>query len=192
MVVDTNKIEKQIRKTLIELISVIIIFIISLFVWFNPNKTITNLIAKNASNKDGISLEQIKALSLNNITPISDNDAINNYDKAILKVTNNQNTTYGYQLIYRISNDSTLDVDCIKFQLKSGDIEKVDFLHNQEIKVSDNYKDYIIYTDEIQPNENKEFSYVIWINEDAKNDIQSKSLKSSFVINSFNSNISYR
>ena len=189
---DVKDINKQIKKTIIELIFTIMIFIGALFVWFNIDFSVAGSVSKNSSNNGEISIEQIKPLSLNYIAPISDEEAIKNYEKAILKISNNKNITSRYELIYRISNDSTLNPDFIKFQLSNTKISKIDFLKNLEVKASDNYTDYILYIDEIAPNNSLDFSFIIWIDKNAGNDAQGKDLFSSFIVNSYDTHISLK
>lgn len=191
--VDVYLINKQIKKTVIELIFSIIIFIIALIMWFNPNTSVANLITKNASNKGEVTLEQIKPLTINNLSPISDEEAINNYENAILRLTNNQNITSRYELVYRINNNSTLDSRFIKFKLDNTLMEPIiESLTNVKIKKSDSYTDYIIYTGEITPNKSLDFSFIIWIDENATNEAQGKKLSSGFVVNSYDANISLK
>ena len=182
---DVKAINKQIRKTIIKLFFTIIIFIIALVMWINPNTTIANLISNNPYSEGNVVLEQIKPLSISNISPISDEDAIKNYDNAILKVVNNKNTTSNYELIYRISNNSTLNSKFIKYKLENNN-SKIDFLYNSEIKKGDGYTDYILHKGTIKPEDNLEFSFIIWIDENVGNEVQNKKLLSSFVVNSYN------
>ena len=191
--VDIEIINRQIRKTVIELLFAIIIFIIALIMWLNPNTSIANIVSKNSMNKGEVALEQIKPLTINSISPISDEEAINNYDNAILRITNNQNVTSRYELIYRVNNNSTLDTKFLKFKLDNIEIDPIiDFLSNVKTKTGDNYTDYIIYTGEITPNKSLDFSFIIWIDENAGNESQGKSLSSGFVANSYNANISLK
>lgn len=184
-------INKQIKKVVFELIFAILLFTFAFIIWITPNSMDVGRVAATTLNTGGsVALEQISPLALENIYPVDDEYAITNYDKAILKLTNNSGSTSRYILSYRVYNNSTLDTKFLKFQLENENIDtRVDFMSNLGMNLGSNYIDYVLYSGEIAPNKSLEFKYLMWIDHNVGNEAQNKNLSAQFVVNSYDASI---
>ena len=183
-------INRQIRRVAIELIFALIIFILAFSIWNNPNKTLALMASSNEN--QSVIMEEIKPLKLENIYPIDDNEAINNYEKGEFKISNKSNVNSKYSIIYRIYNSSTLDHNFLKYQFIIDNYSKVDFLSNLSTNTSQNYTEFVLYNGELEANSSKTFNFIMWIDNKVGNEAQNKVLSSDFIVKSYGTEISFK
>ena len=183
-------INKRIRSLTFELFFTILIFILALGVWVNPNSTMAAFASSNESQT--VLLEEIEPLRLENIYPIDDNKAISNNQKGLFKLTNNSNVNSKYSIVYRVYNTSTLDYNFLKYQLIIDEKSYVDFLSSVQINIENNYIDFVLYNGEIDNNSNKTFEYTMWLDKNVGNEAQNKVLSAQFIVKSYGTELSIR
>lgn len=189
---ELKMINQQIKKIFFELVFAILLFIIALFLWLSPNKSLSRFLISETNSKNIVSLEEIKPLNLINIYPISDEDGINSDTNAILRIKNNSKTNSRYILSYRVNNNSTLDISYLKYHVIDEELNKVDFLSNLGKNKEENYTDYVISTGELAPNDEKNIDFNMWLDSNVGNEAQGKSLSANFVIISYNTELTLK
>ena len=185
---NTKNINKQIRGLVFELLFASFISGFAIFAWVNPDTTLAKIAQVNGNQT--ITLQEIKPLNLENIYPIDDEIAINNYDKAVIRLTNNSTADSTYELIYRVSNDSTLNAEWLKFMLNVDGTNNIEFLDNLENNENNDYTDYILYTGKINANSQKDFEYLMWLDKNVGNEAQNKSLSANIIVKSYDTDLS--
>lgn len=183
-------INKQIMKISIELLFSIIIFVLALGVWMNPNTTMAKFASSNENQT--VTLEEVNKLKLENIYPIDDDVAINENEKALFNIKNQSNVNSKYSIIYRIYSSSTLDYNFLKYYLNIDDKEYVESFSNIQSDNNNKYIDFVLYNGEIGGNSTKTFEYTMWLDKNVGNEAQNKVLSSEFVIKSYGTEISIR
>ena len=186
---EIKKINKKIRGLVYEIVFASFIAGVALFSWLNPDTTLAKIATANSSQT--ITLQEIQPLNLQNIYPIDDDKAINNYDKAVIRLTNNGNNTSTYDLIYRISNNSTLNSEWLKFMLNVDENNSVDFLSNLKITKDKNYTYYTLYTGKLEAYSQKDFEYLLWLDKNVGNEAQNKSLSANLMVKSYGTDLSF-
>ena len=187
---EIKKINKQIRSLIIEIVFASFICGLAISTFINPNTTLAKIAFSNSS--ETITLEQVKPLKLENIFPVDDKTAIDTYDKAIIRLTNNSNNKSTYKLIYRVNNNSTLDAKWLKFMLNVDETNKIEFLSELEISKDSKYTDYILHTGEIDANSKKDVEYIMWLDKNVGNEAQNKSLSANLIVKSYGTELSLR
>ena len=186
---DIKKINKKIRSLVYEIIFASFIGGIALFAWLNPETTLAKIATANTSQT--VTLQEIEPLNLENIYPVDDEYAISNYDKAVIRVTNNGNNSSTYDLIYRISNNSTLDASWLKFMLNIDETNNVEFLSNLKTTRDNNYTYYTLYTGTLEAHSKKDFEYLMWLDKNVGNEAQNKSLSANLMVKSYGTDLSF-
>jgi len=183
-----KNINKQIRSLIFELLFASFIAGIAIFAWVNPDTTLAKIAQVNGNQT--ITLQEIKPLNLENIYPIDDEKAIGNYDKAIIRLTNNSSADSTYELIYRVNNNSTLNTEWLKFMLNVDENSNVEILANLETNKNNGYTDYILYTGKLNANSQKDFEYLMWLDKNVGNEAQNKSLSANIIVKSYGTDLS--
>lgn len=183
-------INKQIRSIIFELFFVSIIFILALGVWVNPNSSMA--IFSSSNKEQGVLIEEIEPLVLENIYPIDDEKAISSNKKGVFKLVNNSNENSKYSIVYRVYNNSTLDYNGLKYLLNIDEKTYMDFLSNIQMNEEDNYMDFVLYNGEINKNNEKTFEYTMWLDKNVGNEAQNKTLSAQFVVKSYGTELSIR
>lgn len=183
-------INKKIRSVICELLFTILIFVLALNVWLNPNTTIASFASSN--DNQTVLLNEIEPLKLENIYPIDDEIAIENNQRGVFKIINKSNNNSIYSIVYRIYNTSTLDYNYLKYLLNIDGKTHIEFLSNVQITNNENYTDLTLYNGEIDKNNEKTFEYTMWLDRNVGNEAQNKSLSAQFVIKSYGNELSLR
>lgn len=168
-------INKQIFKLIFEIFFVFLIIVINIGARNNSIDTQNKVFAFN-NRLNTIELKQLSQMDVNNIFPISNEDALNNYEKSIFQVSNNNNKNTRYRFIYRVYTTSTIEIDWLNFYLKIDDNETIDNLSNQNMIKTDEYVDIILYEGNLNSNENKEIEFLIWLDYNIGNEAQNKTM----------------
>lgn len=107
--------------------------------------------------------------------PMSQKDALNKLAPTKLIVENNSLTTENYDLILKISKNSTLDYNCLNIAID----DKIVPLNTLKY-MEDSINNYFIIASESLKGNNKEYSIKLWIDEKTGNEMQNKELNLSF------------
>ena len=150
---------------------------------FNTNKLTTNAVAYNSNNKNLI-FEEINALDLTNIYPIENKDALNIYEPAKIKITNNNTSKFHYRLIYRISSN-TMDLNWFNYYINLDNEESINKFINLKTKITSDYTDIIINEEIINENETIYVDYLMWLDYTIGNEAQNKSFIGNFVLETY-------
>lgn len=109
--------------------------------------------------------------------PMSQTDALNKLVPTKLIVANNSLTTESYDLILKVSKNSTLDYNCLNIAID----DKIVPLNSLKY-MEDSINNYFIIASESLKGDNKEYRVKIWIDEKTGNEMQNKELNLSFEI----------
>jgi len=167
---------KQIFKLVFEILFASLIIIINIEVRNNSIDTQNKVFAFN-NKLNSIELKQLNQMNTTNIFPISNEDALNKYEKSVFQVSNNNKTNKKYKFIYRVYNSSTIEIDWVNFYFKADEKETIDNLSNQIMNKTDEYTDIILYEGNLNSNEIKEIEFLIWLDYKIGNEAQNKVLR---------------
>lgn len=167
---------KQILKLVFEILFASLIIVISIGAW-NNSINIQNKVFAFNNKLNAIDFKQLNQMNVTNIFPISNEDALNKYNKSVFQLSNNNNINTKYRFIYRIYNSSTIEIDWFNFYLKVDNDEIIDNLSNQIMNKTDEYVDIILYESNIDSNEIKEIEFLIWLDYNIGNEAQNKILR---------------
>lgn len=163
-------------------IFVALLIVVFSFNIFNNGETINKAFAYNSGNRQ-IMLNVIRPLDLSNIFPITDSEALNNYEKAQYQIINNESNNVNYKIIYRISRG--IDFNWFNYYLKIYDEEKIDKFINQNIRENIDYIDIILYEGTIRKNEKIDFEYLMWLDYSVGNEAQNKTFNGEIIIETY-------
>lgn len=161
----SKEIKTLIRKIILTTIFTIVITVI----WSN----ISNTKAMQTKNYLAINNALTVTHNINNdyLYPMQDKEAITKLTKNIITVKNNNNTKTNYSLLLRIEKSSTLDLNVLKYEF-NGEIGTLNNLYKEDTL----YYYYNLSDLNINENGTSESTFIMWINEDAANIAQNKTL----------------
>ncbi|MBQ7141345.1 MAG: hypothetical protein IJO32_07585 [Bacilli bacterium] len=169
-------INKQIFKLIFEILFTSLIIVINISAR-NNSIDIQNKVFAFNNRLNAIEFKQLNQMNATNIFPISNDDALNKYEKSIFQISNKNNNNIRYRFIYRVYKSSTVEIDWFNFYFKIDENETIDNLSNQKINNTDDYTDIILYEGNLNSNEIKEIEFLIWLDYNIGNEAQNKVLR---------------
>lgn len=174
---------KKIIHLLFEILFAVLIMVGS-YMTFCKGENLNEVLALNSSNNKNLEFKEIIPLQLSNIYPITNEDALNTYQKSSYQIINNNNSKVKYRLIYRIYN-SDIKVEWFNYYLKINNNETISNLGNLGPKNSNDYVDLIIKEGIIDSNTTIDFNYLIWLDYNVGNEAQNKSFNAKIVLETY-------
>lgn len=174
-------INKQIFKLMFEILFVSLIIVINMEAR-NNSIDIQNKVFAFNNKLNTIELKQLNQMDATNIFPITNEVALNNYEKSVFQVSNNNDKNIRYRFIYRIYTTSTVEIDWLNFYLKIDKNETIDKLSNQNKIKTDEYIDIILYEGNLIYNDVKEIEFLIWLDYNVGNEAQNKTISTKIFV----------
>ena len=94
---------------------------------------------------------------------MTDEYALNNLSNNVLTINNNDNSEKTYKLVLKVSKDTTIELNNIKFKVEDSIIE----LDNTSYEDNDNYY-YEFNPSSLHKNEKININYILWLDENIK------------------------
>lgn len=168
-------INKQIFKLIFEILFVSLIIVINVEARNNSIDTQNKVFAFN-NQLNALEFKQLNQMNVANIFPISNADALSNYEKSIFQISNKNNNNTRYRFIYRVYKSSTVEIEWFNFYLKIDENEIIDNLSNQSMIKTNEYIDIILYEGSLNSNEIKNVEFLIWLDYNIGNEAQNKTM----------------
>lgn len=173
-------INREILKCLIEINALLFIVIVTYPVMSFIGESEGSKIAEFYDNyeTDRLTLYYEKQADLSNLFPVTEEYALNNFEKSIINVVNNTNENKVYNLVLIIEKNSTLDTKYLKINI-NGKTYKLDDLYYTE----NNYVKYFIIDNNTVKKESINYNNIyIWLDYETPNSEQNKTLTMNFDI----------
>lgn len=173
-------INKELTKCTIEIISLICIVIFTYPVMNMIRESEGARIAEYYNNyrASEVTLYYEKKADLNNLYPVTNEYALNNLDYSIINVINNTKENKKYNLMLIVEKNSTLDTNYLMININGTTLKLSDCYYAED--------DYITYflidTNMIEKNSINSNKIYIWLNKEASNNEQNKTLNIHFTI----------
>lgn len=177
-----NTYNKRIVNLSFEILFAVLLIIGSYFTFCN-NTTTKEVFAYNNYHKE-LDLKEIKPLVLTNAIPMTNDKALESYEKSIYQIINNNNSKVKYRLIYRIYN-SPIKVEWFNYYLKINNKETISNLGNLGPKENIDYTDLILTEGIIDKLETKDVEYLIWLDSNVGNEAQNKSFDAKIILETY-------
>lgn len=177
-----NDINKKIMYLSFEILFASLIIVFNFIVFYKSDTPSQVFAYNNAIN--ALELKEITPLELTNIVPMTNDEALKEYNKSHYQIINNNNSKINYRLIYRMYN-SSVKPEWLNYYLKLDDNEIISNLGNLGPKTNEEYIDIILKEGTINKNETIDFEYLIWLDYNVNNEAQNKSFSSKLIVETY-------
>ncbi len=167
---------KEIFKYILEIIFVIVICIITYFYWDDNNLfteiSYAHYYASNSlkkSNEENLSYRLNSKIEYNNLIPTT-YELLNKMDAKYLYIKNNNYYDINYNIQFKISKKSNIKLNDLVLIIND------EILKLNEIKYDENYKEYIINSNNYSIEDESIYRILVYLDKDLCDDVKDNSL----------------
>lgn len=153
---------KKFKSLVIEIVFLLVIMIsvIPLFVYGSKDNSLTR--AQLSGYDKGLDIEVVQKSDIKELYPMSDEDAINNLNGSVIKVTNLDNRDSNYDFIFKMNKIDDLQNYKIMFNGKIYSLNDLDYTEDEE------YRYFTLDNIDIS-NKEKYLTFLLWITDEGNN-----------------------
>jgi len=162
--------KKEVGFILVRIILTVLFICFIVPIWIESCKQMDSYQNIIISSENKIKFDYVK--ENNYIYKMSDYYAVNEPDKNIVKLNNESASYMKCNLMLRVLKDSTLNLDYLKYITD----DEIHYLSDSYSHEDDSYKYYLLDQYMIDPSDNIDVEFMLWIDIDIDEDINNKHL----------------